>query len=152
MKKIEIKETTQTPADKVYETMLGLKDKSTYEKWTAIFNPTSTFEGSWQKGEKMYFIGVDENGKRGGMIAEIAENKENKFVSIRHYGMLDGDKEITSGELVDSWAGTLENYTFEEVDGKTTVTISMNADENHMSYFTETWPAALKVLKAMIEG
>ena len=41
-------------AQKVYETMLGLIDKSNYEKLTSAFNPTSTYEGSWDKGSKIY--------------------------------------------------------------------------------------------------
>ncbi len=98
MKKIEFKEHIKASSKTVYETMLGLNDISTYEQWTAEFNPTSTYEGSWNKGAKIYFIGTDENGKRGGMVSEIAENIPFEFVSIRHYGILDGDTEITSGE------------------------------------------------------
>jgi len=78
--------TTQINASsqKVYETLLGLKDKSSYEYWTAAFNPTSTYEGSWEKGSKIYFVGVDANGKMGGMISEIEKNRPAEFVSIRH--------------------------------------------------------------------
>ncbi|MEZ5056262.1 MAG: hypothetical protein R2879_04420 [Saprospiraceae bacterium] len=46
--KIEI----NAPAEKVYKTMLGLNNKKTYEQWTAEFNPTSTFEGNWEKGSR----------------------------------------------------------------------------------------------------
>ncbi|MEZ4981015.1 MAG: hypothetical protein R2769_05400 [Saprospiraceae bacterium] len=52
----------------------------------------------------MYFIGTDENGKKG-MIADIADNIPSSFVSIRHFGILDGDDEITEGEQVEKWAG-----------------------------------------------
>jgi hypothetical protein len=45
--KIEI----NAPVEKVVDVMLGLSDKGTYEQWTALFNPTSTYEGSWEKGE-----------------------------------------------------------------------------------------------------
>lgn len=152
MKKIEFKENIKASAKTVYETLLGLNDKSTYEQWTAIFNPTSTFEGNWNKGETMYFVGTDENGKRAGMISEIAEHIPSKFVSIRHYGILDGDQEITSGEQVDSWANCLENYSFEENNGVTTVKIEMDADENYMDYFSGTWPKALKKLKEIVEN
>ena len=115
MKKLQFKKDINTSAQKVYETMLGLKNKSTYELWTAVFNPTSTFEGSWDKGSKIYFVGVDENGKKGGMVSEIKENQQAKFVSIKHYGFLDGEKEITSGEQVEKWAGGHENYSFNEI-------------------------------------
>lgn len=75
--------------------MLGLKNINTYEQWTSVFNPTSTYEGKWEKGEKMYFVGTDKNGKRGGMVSEIADFVPSKFVSVRHYGILDGENEIT---------------------------------------------------------
>ncbi len=52
MKKVQFKTIINAPVSKVYRTMLGLENKSTYEAWTAEFNPTSTFEGSWQKGSK----------------------------------------------------------------------------------------------------
>src|SRR5690606_11745433 len=123
MKKLQFKTNINAPITKVYNTMLGLDDKATYEAWTAEFNPTSTYEGSWEKGSKILFIGVDENGKKGGMVSEIAENIPNRFVSIRHYGFLKGDTEITQGEDVEKWAGGLENYTFEENNGTTTVKV-----------------------------
>lgn len=84
MKKIQFKININASADKVYDIMLGISDKSTYEKWTALFNPTSTYEGSWNKGSKMLFIGIDDLGEKGGMVSEIVENHANRFVSIRH--------------------------------------------------------------------
>lgn len=151
MKKSHYSTTISAPASKVFDKMLGLTDKKTYEAWTAEFNPTSTFEGTWAKGSKMYFIGVDENGKRGGMLSEIAENIPNKFVSIRHYGMLDGENEITTGEMVEKWTGGLENYTFEEKDGTTFLRIDIDIIEEYQEYFDGTWPKALAKLKEMME-
>ena len=43
--------------------MLGINSISTYKEWTSLFNPTSTYEGSWDKGSKMLFVGVDEKGE-----------------------------------------------------------------------------------------
>lgn len=64
MKKLQFKKVFNTSAQKVYETMLGLNDIKTYEHWTSAFNPTSTYEGSWEKGSKILFVGFDENGKK----------------------------------------------------------------------------------------
>jgi hypothetical protein len=152
MKKLQYEKSINAPANKIYDLMLGITNKSTYEKWTAEFNPTSTYEGSWNKGDKMYFIGTDENGKRGGMIAEIAENKPSQFVSIRHYGILDGEKEITSGEQVEKWAGGHENYTFNENNGVTIVKVEVDTMEEYMDYFNNTWPNALNKLKEIAEN
>lgn len=140
------------PAGKVYNIMLGLDNKETYEAWTALFNPTSTYEGSWDKGSKMMFIGSDEQGNKGGMIAEIAENMPNKFISIKHYGIIENNQEIIDGPKVEKWAGSMENYSFSEVDGLTTITVEVDTNEEYSSYFDETWPKALDRLKELLEG
>lgn len=152
MKKLQFKTDIKAPVAKVYNTMLGLDDKATYEAWTAEFNPTSTYEGNWEKGSKILFIGVDENGEKGGMVSEIAENIPNKFVSIRSYGILKGDTEITTGEEIEKWSGGLENYTFEETDGITTVTVEVDMTNDYVDYFNETYPKALSKLKSILES
>src|SRR5690606_2013614 len=135
MKKLHYKKDMNAPAKKVYDIMLGISNIETYEQWTAEFNPTSSYEGSWDKGAKIRFVGTDENGKKGGMIAEIANNIPYQFVSIRHYGLLDGENEITEGADVEAWAGGLENYSFDEQNGLTTVTVEVDVTEDHLDYF-----------------
>ncbi|MTI39631.1 SRPBCC family protein [Fulvivirga lutimaris] len=151
MKKLKYQTVVNAPAKKAYRAMLGLDDIKTYEYWTAAFNPTSSYEGSWDKGSKILFVGTDPEGNKGGMVSEIAENIANKFVSIRHYGMLQGDKEITSGPEVEKWAGSLEEYTFEENDGTTTITVEVDADSDFAEYFDNTWPKAFEKLKEIAE-
>lgn len=152
MEKLTFTTDIKASAESVYESMLGLKDVKTYEQWTATFNPTSTYEGNWEKGSKILFVGVDGNGKRGGMVSEVVENNPAKFVSIRHYGYIDGDKEVTEGEEVEKWAGGHENYTFEENNGVTKLTVHMDSIEEYVSYFQENYPKALEVLKSTIEN
>ena len=151
MKKQQYTKEIQASAEKVFKTMLGIGNIETYEKWTAEFNPTSTYEGNWEKGAKIYFIGTDENGKRAGMVSEIADIIPFKFVSIRHYGILDGENEITEGPEVEKWAGSLENYALQEDDGLTTLTIEIDVAEDYLDYFDNTWPKALETLKALAE-
>jgi hypothetical protein len=131
--------------------MLGLKNKSTYEQWTATFNPTSTYEGNWDKGGKMLFLGTDENGKKGGMVSSIVEHQPALFVSINHYGILDGDNEITSGEQVEKWTGGYENYSFRENNGSTTLMVEIDTIEEYQDYFNDTYPLALDKLKEISE-
>lgn len=151
MKKVKFEKEIKASAQKVYETMLGLKNKKTYEYWTAIFNPTPSYEGSWNKGSKIHFVGVDENGKKGGMVSEIEEHQPADFVSIRHYGFLDGDTEVTTGEQVEKWAGGHENYSFKENNGTTTVTVEMDAIDEYLDFFNKTYPKALDKLKEISE-
>lgn len=151
MERLQYKTIINAPAKKVYDTMLGISNIKTYEQWTSEFNPTSTYEGSWEKGSKIRFIGTDENGKQGGMVSEIADNIPYKFVSIRHYGTLDGEIEITESPEVEKWAGGFENYSFEEHNGVTTLTVESDVIEEFLDYFNSTWPKALKKLKQLAE-
>ncbi len=151
MKKLQFKVSINAPAAKVYDFMLGISNKSTYEQWTAMFNPTSTYEGNWVKGDKMLFMGVDEKGEKGGMVSKVAENMRDQFVSIQHYGILKADKEITEGAEVEKWANGFENYTFEENNGSTTVTVDLDTAEEFIDYMNQTYPQALEKLKEICE-
>ena len=160
MKKLQFKVSINAPADRIYDVMLGINNKSTYEEWTSLFNPTSTYEGSWDKGSKILFIGVDEKGEKGGMVSRIAENIPHQFVSIQHYGLLKADQEITEGPEVEKWANGFENYTFEENNartddpverGTTTVTVDLDTTDDFVDYMNQTYPKALDKLKELCE-
>ncbi len=133
---------------KVYNSML---DSESYSEWTSAFNPTSRYEGSWEKGSTIYFIGTGEDGKEGGMVSRIDENIPNKFVSIEHFGILKDGHEVTSGEEVEKWAGGYEVYSFEEVDGKTRVSVAVDVTPEFRQYMIDTYPVALEKLKEICE-
>ncbi|MBK8298183.1 MAG: SRPBCC domain-containing protein [Saprospiraceae bacterium] len=151
MQKLQFKVTIDAPVSKIYDFMLGITSKSTYEQWTSLFNPTSSYEGSWDKGSKILFIGIDEKGEKGGMVSKIAENMRNQFVSIQHYGILKADKEITEGPEVEKWANGFENYTFEENNGITTLIVELDTTEDFIEYMNQTYPKALDKLKELCE-
>jgi uncharacterized protein YndB with AHSA1/START domain len=135
--------------EKVYKTML---DKKYYSDWTAEFNPTSYFEGSWEKGSKILFLGTDEAGNKGGMVGRIHDNIPNKFVSIKYLGILKSGEEITSGPEAEEWSGGFENYHFTADEGKTVLSVEMDANSGFKDYFLETYPKALSRLKAICEA
>lgn len=134
--------------EKVYNTMI---DEEHYREWTSAFNPTSYFEGTWQKGSKIRFVGETQDGSQEGMISRIKENIPNRFISIEHLGLVIKGKDVLCGPEVDTWAGALENYTFTQQDGKTLLSIDADANENYTTYFTDTWPLALQKLKSICE-
>jgi hypothetical protein len=151
MKKLQFNISIHAPVSAVYNIMFGISSKSTYEQWTAMFNPTSTYEGNWEKGSKMLFIGVDEKGEKGGIVSKIAENIPNQFVSIQHYGLINAGKEITEGADVEKWANGFENYSFEENNEVTTVKVEIDATEEFIDFMNETYPKALNKLKELCE-
>ncbi len=137
---------------KVWDTML---EDATYREWTAPFNPAgmgSRFEGSWEKGSKIKFLGTNlETGKEeGGMYAEIAENKLYEFISIKHLGEIKADR--TEVPWPNPEQAGLENYTLTEKDGGTEVLVEMiNIPEEYKNMFDEAWPKALEKLKEIAE-
>ena len=151
MEKLQFNISIHAPVSAVYNIMLGISSKSTYEQWTAMFNPTSTYEGNWEKGSKMLFIGVDEKGEKGGIVSKIAENIPHQFVSIQHYGLVNAGKEITEGAEVEKWANGFENYSFEENNEVTTVKVEIDAAEEFIDFMNETYPKALNKLKELCE-
>ena len=151
MKKLQFKVSINAPVTRIYDLMLGTTSKSTYEQWTSLFNPTSTYEGSWDKGNKILFIGVNENGEKEGMVSRIVENIPNRFVSVQHYGLVKANMEITEGPEVEKWANGFENYTFEENNGTTTVTVDLDTTEEFLDYMNKTYPKALGKLKELCE-
>lgn len=151
MKRLQFKVSIQASVAGVYNLMLGLNSKATYEQWTAMFNPTSTYEGNWEKGSKMLFVGVDEKGEKGGIVSRIVENTPNQFVSIQHYGLVKAGVETTEGPEVEKWANGFENYSFEENNGTTTVTVDLDTTEDFTDYMNDTYPKALGKLKEICE-
>lgn len=151
MKKLQFNVIINTPVSKVYDLMLGISSKSTYEQWTALFNPTSTYEGGWEKGSKILFVGVDEQGEKGGMVSRIAECIPHQFVSIQHYGLFKADVEITEGPEVEKWANGFENYSFEEINGITSLTVDLDTTEEFVDFMNQAYPKALEKLKEICE-
>lgn len=142
--KIEINADTTV----VYGTMLN---KRTYSAWTSVFNPESVYVGSWDKGSKIVFLGIDRDGSQAGMISKIRENIPDRYVSNEHIGIVHNGEEIFHGSEVKEWSGALENYTFTDNGGSTILEIDLDVNQAYTAYFKETWPKALELLKSICE-
>jgi len=148
MDKLEFSIVIDAPKEKVWNTML--EDK-TYRIWTEAFMPGSYYDGDWSKGSKILFLGPGNDGKVGGMVSRIKDNRLYEYVSIEHLGeVIDGVEDTTSDRVKD-WAGALENYSFIDKDGKTELIVDMNINEEFKEMFEGMWPKALQKLKALCE-
>lgn len=137
--------------EKVWHTML---DDSTYRQWTKPFNEGSRYEGKWEAGSEMRFIGIDDNGKEsGGMYSNIKESRPYEFVSIEHLGMITekGDVDTTSDE-VKKWTPAFENYTFNDKNAGTEVSVELDISDEWKDMFNNMWPRALAKLKEIAEN
>ena len=135
--------------EKVYRTTI---DEKHYSGWTAEFNPTSHFKGSWEKGSKILFLGYAQDGTVGGMVSRIRENIPYRYISIEHLGIVENGKEVLCGPEVDIWAGAMENYTFTQRDEKTLMSVDTDTTAQYKTYFQNTWPKALQKLKTICES
>jgi hypothetical protein len=52
---------------------------------------------------------------------------------------------------VKQWAGSLENYTFKNKDGKTELLVDMDINDEYKEMFEGMWPKALQKLKEISE-
>jgi uncharacterized protein YndB with AHSA1/START domain len=136
------------PKEHVWRTML---EDATYRVWSEEFNKGSYYEGTWETGSDIRFLGPDKDGTVSGMIGKIAEARPYDFVSITYSGEIMQGKEriYTAEELGD---GAFENYTFTEKDGGTQVDVDLDVFEAYKDMFEEMWPRALKKLKEITEA
>ena len=133
--------------EKVWATML---DKPTYEKWTKVFSPNSTFEGDWSEGSAMRFW---DPGMGGGTKALVEKVKPFELLRMRHVAMIaaDGSEDVESPEAK-KWIGALEQYRFSESKGVTQLTVDIEAHKDYAAMFTDGWGKGMKLLKELCEA
>ncbi len=149
MQKLKFSIHINAEKEKVWNNML---DDATYREWTTVFNPGSHYEGSWENGSEMRFLGPDpKTGEMGGLMSVIEENKPFDFVAIKHIGVINNGVVDTTSEEVKKWTPAYENYTFRDEDGGTLLFVELDIDESLGDMFNEMWPLALKKLKEITE-
>jgi len=148
MQKLNFSIVINSPKEKVWNTML--EDKS-YRIWTEAFAAGSHYVGDWNEGSKILFLAPDEKGKLGGMVSRIKEIRKHHYISIEHLGMVQDGEEDTTSDTVKQWAGSLENYTFKDRNGKTELLVDMDINDEYKDMFSDMWPKSLEKLKALVE-
>ena len=144
-KKMHFSTFIDAPREAVWHAML---DPEPYKAWTSEFAAGSYYEGSWEQGSRIRFLGPDGTG----MLAEIAENRPLERVSVRHLGMVgQGGVEDTESDEVKKWAPAYENYTLSDSGTGTLVEVEMDVTPDWETYMAEAWPKALARLKGLSE-
>lgn len=145
MKKLHFELEINAPSHRVYNTMI---EDRTYREWAAAFGEGCYFEGSWNTNDKIRFLSP----QGGGMLSEIAMNKANEYISIRHLGMIINGKEDTQSEAVKAWVPAYENYTLVKTGEKTQLKIDLDIADEWEEFMSESWPQALSILKEICES
>ncbi len=148
MKKLNFEIFINASQEKVWDT---ITDDKKYREWTYVFQPTSYFEGGWNTGDKILFIGIDEKGEKGGMVSEIAESRKPEYISIRHLGYMQNGVEDTTSDAVKTWAPAFENYTLIKEGGGTKFVLEQDIEDKYEQMFSDLWPKALQKVKEISE-
>jgi hypothetical protein len=148
MKKLKLDIEINASREKVWDAIVN---DEKYRQWTAAFMEGSFFEGGWNKGDAIRFLAIVD-GKKGGMVAEIAESIYPEFISIRHLGEIQNGVDDTTSEKVKAWTPAYENYTLKKLGkDKTLFIVEVDSAEEYYEMFMEMWPKALKNLKEVSE-
>ena len=113
-----------------------------YRKWTAPFSEGSYAESDWEEGSKIKFLSPGGNGMYGIIQKKIPFEQ----MIFEHRGELKNGQEESK-----EWAGATEQYYLSEKDGTTELMVKMDVNDEFRSYFEETFPKALAVVKEIAE-
>ena len=147
MEKLHFTVQINAPVHTVWTTML---DDATYREWTSAFNVGSYYEGSWDLGSDIRFLGPEEDGSVSGMLGKVIENRPDERVTVEYSGDILHGVERSGAEA--QFFGAHESYSFSESGGVTTVEVDVDTEEEYASMFSELWPAALAKLKELAEA
>lgn len=140
--------TIDAPVETVWETMLS---DEAYRDWSGAFSPGSYFDGSWDEGSEIRFLGPDEEGSFGGLIATITENRKHDHVSMVYTGAVMDGAVDTESAIARQIIGTTETYRFYEDGARTTVTVEAPTFDDDEGDMEAGWPRALDRLKELAE-
>ena len=140
MKKLEFSIEINASKEKLWE---ALWNEQNYQAWTATFIRGSYYEGELKEGNDILFLSPGKHG----MFAVVEKMIPFKAMYFKHYGeVLDG---IAQEKTYDENA--IERYDLSETTHGTTLTVTINTDEEFITYFTNSFPRALNAIKEIAE-
>jgi uncharacterized protein YndB with AHSA1/START domain len=133
------------PAPRVWDCMF---DPIAYRDWTRAFAEGSYFEGVWETGRRLRFL--DPQGF--GMEAVVDECRLHERLSLRLVGEIRDGRPVPDSPLHEHPAH--ETYAFSPAPGGgTRLAVQLQSwDDGFLAFLTDTWPVALKRLKALAES
>ena len=126
----------------------ALWDDYHYRSWTSVFCEGSYAVTDWIEGSKVHFLSPGGEG----MYSEITLLKPNEKMYFTHKGELRNFEELPLDEKSSLWSGARENYSLTENDGVTTLKVVIDLVDEHIDYFSKTFPAGLAKVKDLAEN
>jgi uncharacterized protein YndB with AHSA1/START domain len=135
------------PREKVWDTLWS---ETNYPKWTVVFCEGSHAVTDWKEGSKALFL----DNKKQGMVATIAKNVPNEFMSIKALGEIKDGVEDYDSPGAKQMAGSFENYTLTAEDDKTLLVVELSGEEipeEFKKFLLDVWPKAMDKIKEIAE-
>ena len=140
MKTLKFSIEINAPKTRVWEVLWN--DES-YKKWTSVFSSSSHAVSDWQEDSEILFIDDNEDG----LVAIIQKKMLNEQMTFRYLGEMKEGKEI-----VNEWAGAIEDYRVSEKNGKTELNIEMDVTEEYEGFFEDKFIKAMDIIKDLSEN
>lgn len=145
MEKLKYQIEIDASAEKVWGILWNEK---TYSQWTYYFSPDSNMLTDWEVGGKTYFT---DSSRKNGMVSTIERIEEPKHLIFKHLGELHNGVEDVDSEKVKAWNGSLEAYYLEEDNGKTTLKVEVDSNEEFKDMFDNGFKKGLEIIKDLSE-
>jgi hypothetical protein len=144
MQKLNFKINIEASKERVWQI---LWDDETYRQWTTAFCEGTYAVSDWKEGSKIHFLSPSGDG----MFGIIEKITENEFISFKHLGELKNHIEQPNSEFTEKWSGCHENYTLNEENSVTNVSVDLDSMEEYVGFFNEKFPNALQNIKNLAE-
>ncbi|MFC6267815.1 SRPBCC family protein [Frigoriflavimonas asaccharolytica] len=140
MKKLEFTIEINASKEKIWEALWKAEN---YAEWTRAFCEGSHIKGDLVAGNTIQFLDANNDG----MFAIVTEMIPNEKMYFTHLG------EVKAGESGDKIYEdeSIENYDIVENDGKSDLTITINAPVEYLQFFTNYFPTAVQNIKNIAE-
>ena len=79
MKQLRFSVDVDAPAQQVWNVML---DKESYREWTRSFNEGSTYEGGWNEGDEIRFVGPNDDGTVSGLFESYSFSENDGVTTV----------------------------------------------------------------------
>ncbi|GAB3606251.1 hypothetical protein GCM10027413_16600 [Conyzicola nivalis] len=145
MRKLIFDADIDAPVQHVWNVMLDL---DTYREWASAFHDGSTYEGGWNEGDEIRFLGPNDDGTTGGLAAIVETSRPGELVAMRYVAEVDAGGENRESPVV----GMRESYAFSGTGGPTTVTVELEVPDDWAPMMMDAWPKALGRLKEVAES
>lgn len=140
MKRLEFSVEIKASKEKVWDILWN--DES-YRVWTASFIPGSYYEGEIIQGNNIRFLSPGQHC----LFAVVEKVIPFQSIHFMHFGLvLDGVSQDKTFQ-----DDSIEYYDLLEIESGTKLTVKINTEDEYITYFSNSFPKALNVVKQLAE-